>query len=219
MFATLRTIINMMKQILGVISNASWREMTHYDAVENRDKLRLLFRSIIRTSLTAAVLIATFLYFFAAPLYALWLHHRVPFHQSLMNLFLLYGIEMVFWTACANLLMSTNRHHALARVYLTSATLSLAAAYIGGHYFGLHGVIIGLLIVDLSLPVWLIPYLVFRYDKHFNLLFFLRELFPVLLAMLLIPLLHVSAIIIIPMLLYWWFRGLPLQALKTHFQN
>jgi len=219
MFATLRTIINMMKQILGIIFNSAWREMTHYDAINNQEKLRLLFRSILRTSLTAAILIATFLYFFAAPLYALWLHHRVPFHQSLMNLFLLYGIEMVFWAACANLLMSTNRHHVLARVYLTSAILSLGAAYVGGHYFGLHGVIIALLIVDLILPAWLIPYLVYRYDQHFNLLFFLRELFPVLLAMLLIPILHVSVILIIPMLLYWWYRGLPLQTLKAHLQK
>ena len=150
----------------------------------------------------------------------LWLHHRVPFNQTLMDLFLLYGIEMVFWTACANLLMSTNRHHILARVYLISGIVSLIAAYLGGHYFGLHGVIIALLAVDLAFPAWFIPYLVYRYDTHFNLLFFLKELFPVLLGVLLIPTLPISMVLLIPLLLYWWYRGLPLRTLRKHlFQN
>lgn len=218
MFATMRMIINMMKQILGVISNSAWREMTHYDAIKKREKLRLLFRSIIRTSLTAAVIIAIFLYFFAAPLYTLWLHHRVPFHQSLMTLFLLYGIEMVFWTACANLLMSTNRHRILARVYLVTSTLSLIAAYFFGHHYGLHGVIIALLVVDLCLPAWLIPCLVYKYDHHFDFKFFCQELFPVLLAMLLVPLLHITAILIVPGLLYWCYRGLPLDKINANLE-
>ncbi len=216
MFATMRTVINMMKQVLGIISNASRREMTHYDAIEDQRKQRLLFRSILRTSLIAAVMLASVLYFFAGTLYVLWLHNRVPFQQPLMNLFLLYGIEMVFWTACANLLISTNRHHVLARIYLISGAISLLAAYIGGHYFGIDGVVLALLIVDLALPAWFIPYLLYRYDSHFNLSFFVRELSPVLLAVLLIPIVPISTALVLPLLLYWWYRGLPLDVIKKH---
>lgn len=219
MFTTMRTLINMMKQVLGVISFSSWREMTHYDAMDNREKLRLLFRSVLRTSLIAAILLATLLYFFAAPLYTLWLHHRVPFSQPLMDLFLLYGIEMVFWTACANLLMSTNRHHVLARVYLITAIISLAAAYFGGRYFGLHGVILALLFIDIIFPAWFIPYLLYRYDHYFNLMFFLRELLPIVSGILLILFLPTTTILLIPLLIYWWYRGLPLKILKAHLQN
>lgn len=214
LFSTTRTIINTMKQILTVFFNASWRELTHFDATDHPKQFQLLFRAILRSSLCTAALIATGLYLFAKPLYTFWLGEKVPFNSQLMNLFLAYGLQSVFWTACANLLMTINKTRYLASIYLLTAISSIPTVALLAHFYTLETAIIGMTIIELALPCWLVPYLCYRYNKQFNGIFFVKEIMPILIGCITIRWESSTIVMVLPLLIFWWYKSLPKKALQ-----
>ena len=110
-----------------------------------------------------------------------------------MDLFLLYLLLLLVWNSCGNLLMAVNRHHAYSQVVFASSLLTVGLAYLGGLHYGLSGVVMGLIIGDGLVPLCLVPYLLYRYQVRFSLIFFLREVAPVVAAL--------GATALVPMLL------------------
>jgi len=204
MFSTMRTIVYLIRQILSLVSNTAWPELTRLDAQRRNTDLYTLYTFILRTTMVASATIVILLHYSVSYLYRLWLHDKVPFDQFLMDLFFLYGIQQMLYLCCANFLMSVNHHKALAKVYLFTSLISVIAAYVGGHYYGLTGVLVFLLITDLVLPFWLIPLLVSRYCSLFNFYFFTKEfLIPVAALLVGIYSIWLSPIALVALLLFW----------------
>lgn len=203
-FATMRTLVNMMKQSLALVVNTAWPDLTRLDAQHNIKRLTQVFRFVMRTVLVAAFIIVIVLHFLGATIYHIWLHHKVPYNSAVMSWFLIYGLELVFWSTAGNLLMAINKHYHIAYVYLTSACLTVLFAYIGSIHFGIHGVVIGMLSADLLLPFWLIPYLVYRCYHVFNLKFYLLELTPIIICLAFVYITPWFCLAALPYLLLWW---------------
>lgn len=211
LFSTLRTISNTMRQLLGMVVFSAWPEMTRLDVVQHPDKLKILFRAILRSTLAGATVFIGIFHFFGGEIYHLWLGPAVEYRQELMDLFLLYIFQFIFWSACGNLLMATNRHHTLSKILLFSSLFSIVLAYVGGQHFGLAGVISGMILGDLVLPFWAVPCLLNKYQDQFSFLFFVKEIAPiagVLLVMICFPW---SAPIMFVVLFFWWLRCLPVR--------
>lgn len=212
-FSTMRTIANLISQLLGLVARTAWPDMTSLDAQQDMEKLKRLFRIILRLSMVGAVVPITLLHFFGEHIYQLWLGQTVIYQQVLMDFFLVFVLQAAFWTAYRNLLMAINHHHTLAKMLFVSSLLSIGLAIIGGFFFGLSGVVIGMLVGDLVLPFWAVPFMLSRYDKRFNLRFFLAEGGPVLLGLTLIVVFPIMAPLIILALLVWLVRCLPLHGI------
>ncbi|MBU0455296.1 MAG: hypothetical protein ABIH77_03840 [Pseudomonadota bacterium] len=180
MFSTMRTLVSVMRQVLSLIANTAWPEFTRLDAQQQHQKLFLLFKLVLRTTTVASAGAVLILHFSGGWLYHLWLHDRVPFHRAYLDVFLLYGMQLVWWGVSNAFLMAINQHKALSKVTVLSAIFTILAALIGGHYFGLIGVLCGILMVDLLFPFWFIPCLVHRQNPRFNLKFYCMEFIPVL---------------------------------------
>jgi O-antigen/teichoic acid export membrane protein len=125
-----------------------------------------------------------------------------------MTLFLAYMVQSVFWTACGNLLMAVDRHHAYSRVLIVSSVAAVVLAWIGGRQFGLLGVVAGVLAADLVIPFWFVPYLLGRYWREFSPGFFVRELVPVAAATGAAMFAGWTAVLAIAAMGFWWFSGL-----------
>ena len=203
-FSTIRTMVAAMRQLLGFITLSAWPELTRLDVEQETDKLFVMFRTIIRSTLVVAAVIIVTLYFFGGTIYRLWLGGTVAYQQTIMDLFLVYAFELVFWTVCSHLLMATNKHHTLAKVVLGSSLLMIALAYLGGQYFGLRGIVAGMIASDLLLPFWLVPYLVNRYQKRFSMRFFLKELAPIIGSLIGAVLMPWLTPLILLLLSAWW---------------
>lgn len=162
-FNTLRTIINSVRQALGILSHSAWPEMTRL-AHQNEDAaLTAVLLFTLRSSLTAASLIGIALVLFGQPLYEFWLHHAVPYNKNIMELFLLYAYQQTFWMVFANLLMASNKHRLLAKLYLINALSTLILAYFLGQHYGLIGVTISLMACELLICFWSVP-LIAKYE-------------------------------------------------------
>lgn len=207
-FATMRTIINLIRSFFEQISHAAWPELTRLDAQQEEEKFFLLFRAVFRSTLTAAVIFMAVFHFWGEGIYHFWLRKTVSYQPQVMDLFLIYMGQFMVWLTCSHPLMATNRHRTLARVLVVSSLLGVGLAYLGGRWGGLPGVVLGLMAGDLLLPGWLAPYLLSRYHPRISGQFFVREIGPLALGLALWLALPWSGPAVIGGLLFWWSRCL-----------
>ncbi len=212
-FSTIRTMANVMRQLLGLISHTAWPEMTRLDSERDGVKLFILFRVILRSTLLMTTVLAILLHYWGGTLYHLWLGESVPYQQGVMDLFLVYVLQQVFWTASSNLLMAINHHHALAKALLASSVMSIALAFLGGHYFGIEGVVTGIIASDLLLPCWYVPFLLMQYEPHFSSTFYMKEIGPAVAGFIIALLIPWSVPVVFALFLFWWIQCLPGQGL------
>jgi O-antigen/teichoic acid export membrane protein len=133
----------------------------------------------------------------------------VAFQQPIMDLFLIYMGQFIFWLTCSHPLQATNRHQTLAKILVISSLITIALAYWGGQYWGLAGIVLGMIIGDLVLPFWFVPYLLRGYQDCFSFKFFAAELAPYIGSLLILVLIPWLAPLVFLLLLGWWLRAVP----------
>ncbi len=213
LFSTMRTIVNLIRSFLDQISHVAWPEMTRLDAEEDRDKFLALFRVILRSALVASIFFITIFHFYGGYIYHFWLRKTVPFEQPVMDLFLIYMAQFIFWLTCSHPLQATNRHHTLAKILFISSILTIVLAYLGGRQLGLPGIVLGMIIGDLVLPFWLVPYLLRDYQACFSFKFFAAEMVPYGGSLVILATIPWLAPVVFLLLLGWWLRSVPVQIL------
>lgn len=209
LFSTMRTIVNLIRSFFEQVSHAAWPEMTRLDTQEDLESFLVLFRIILRSILVATIFFITILHFFGGCIYHFWLRKTVPFEQPVMDLFLIYMGQLIFWLTCSHPLQATNRHQTLAKVLAISSVLTIALAYWGGQYWELPGIIVGMIIGDLVLPFWFVPYLLRSYHECFSFKFFASELTPYIGSLLTLIIIPWVAPLVFLLLLGWWLRAVP----------
>lgn len=207
-FSILRTVANVGKQLLGLIANTAWPELTRLDTEREYRKLSHLFRVTLRSSLVGSAIFTIVFHYFGGEVIHLWLGGTITYDQTLMTLFLFYMLQSVFWTVCGNLLMAVDRHHTYSRALMGSSVSTVALAWIGGYQFGLLGVVVGVLVADLALPFWLVPYLLGRQWRDFDAGFFAVELVPIAAATAAAMVTGWLAVVAVFAMCLWWFFGL-----------
>lgn len=154
-FSTIRTLVNLAKQILGLMSHSAWPEFTRLEETRESVRLCLLFQTVLRVSMLAAVAYMAVMEASGKELVNLWLGGRLPYDATVVRLFSVYILLSVFWTLVGNVLMATNRHVALARWQIATSILAITLCYIGAEYWGLPGGVTGLIVGE-ALPLCLI---------------------------------------------------------------
>ena len=213
LFSTMRTLVNLIRSCLEQISHAAWPELTRLDAQEDMDKFLALFRVILRSILMVSILFITIFHFYGGYIYHFWLRKTVPFEQPVMDLFLIYMGQFIFWLACSHPLQATNRHYTLAKILFISSILTIGLAYLGGRHLGLPGIVLGMIIGDLVLPFWFVPYLLHGYHACFSFKFFAAEMAPYIGSLVILATIPWLAPVVFLLLLGWWLRSVPAHIL------
>jgi O-antigen/teichoic acid export membrane protein len=213
LFSTIRTMVNLIRSFLDQLAHAAWPEMTRLDAQDDIDKFLILFRLILRSTLVAAILFITIFHFYGGFIYHFWLRKTVPFQQPVMDLFLIYIGQFIFWLACSHPLLATNMHQTLAKVLFIASILAIFLAYLGGRLLGLPGIVLGMIVGDVLVPFWFVPYLLRNYQACFSYKFFAGEMGPYLGSLLVIVTLPWLAPLVFLVLLVWWRRAVPAHLL------
>ncbi|MCM3544956.1 lipopolysaccharide biosynthesis protein [Priestia megaterium] len=171
-----RTVINIVRQVLGMVMNSSKPEITRLDIQEKDSELANLFKQITQITLVCGCIVGLILHFYGETLYGLWLNNTVAFNQHLIDSLLFYILLMTFWFGFADFLMAVNRHKHLSVVILISSTLNVIFATLGANIVGLNGVVLGLIVGDLVLACWFIPYLALKYKPIMNLKTIIKQI-------------------------------------------
>lgn len=154
-YSTIRTLVNLAKQILGLVSHSAWPEFTRLEETREKVRLGLLFHALLRVSMLATIAYMAVMEVAGATLMDIWLDGHLPYAPTVISLFSVYILLSVFWTLAGNVLMATNRHVALARWQIASSALAIMLCYVGAEYAGLEGGVAGLIMGE-AVPLSLI---------------------------------------------------------------
>jgi O-antigen/teichoic acid export membrane protein len=146
-FATIRTLVNIVRQLLGLIIHSAWPEFTRLHAASNDVQLRRLFVAVFRGTLLLALAFIFLMEVAGELLFDAWIRGALSFQPQVTRAFSLYVLITVYWTLGASLLMATNRHIALTWMQLIASGAGVLLCFAGslsGHLeFAVAGLIAG----------------------------------------------------------------------------
>jgi O-antigen/teichoic acid export membrane protein len=134
LFTTMRTLVNFLRSMMGLLSNAISPHISI--AYGNEDKkllLKLYYRPLIITffmSLSCAV----FLFFFGKSIYLFWTNNKIVFNPFVFNRMLIVLFISTLSGVISTMLFATNNHVVFSISFLISQLIGIAGIYISLKY-------------------------------------------------------------------------------------
>jgi O-antigen/teichoic acid export membrane protein len=147
-FSTLRTLSRVSYQLIGVIKNAFWPELSKAFGEGNISLARRLHRRACQAALALSVGAGALLWVLGPFIYRMWIRHNVSFNASCFHLLLLVAVTNSFWDTSSVIPMSTNSHCRISLYYSILSAFTLVLAWIFLSAFGLPGAALALLVTD-----------------------------------------------------------------------
>ena len=147
-FSTLRTLSRLSSQLIGVIKNPLWPELSRAFGAGNIALARRLHRHACQAALGMSILVASFLWIFGPFVYRLWIRHGVSFDARSFHILLMVAITNSLWDISSVIPMSFNTHLRIATTYSAAAAISLVLAWMLIIPLGIAGAAIALFFTD-----------------------------------------------------------------------
>jgi O-antigen/teichoic acid export membrane protein len=128
LLVTTRTLANLVQQLISILCNAIWPELTHMESVGNYATLRSANRLVTAACIFGAISLSGTLWFQGAEVLRIWTRGRLVADPWLLRGFLLYVVGRSPWLAGSMIGMATNRNKGLAWHSLAAAVIGVGSA-------------------------------------------------------------------------------------------
>lgn len=155
LFTTLRTFVRSANQVMELINQSVWPEISFLLGAKRMREARDVHDKSVKISGIAALGIVLVLLSFGPFLYSFWLGKAVEVKYELLIWFILPIPLTAWWFTSSVVLMASNLYEDYALRYVLVCTLSLLVALGLGYKYGMPGIAISLVVVDI-LMVWYI---------------------------------------------------------------
>lgn len=145
-FVTTRTLANLVRQVVGAMTNVWWPELTRMEAVSEWSRLRRLHSLLVAASSALCVGGAATLYYVGADIISRWTLGALTPDPTLLRLLLLVVVLQSPWMVSLVFTASTNQHARTATYWFAGSLLGLAFAAVLVKPLGAWGVPIGLML-------------------------------------------------------------------------
>lgn len=156
-FASLRTLANLVRQVANTLSNALWPELTALVAAERYAELRRVHRSAVKGLWALSLAAAASLALAGEDLFELWTGGRLACDRLVLGAFLVHLVLQAPWTASSYVLLASNQHQSLARRQLLAGVLGLGLGAWFALTLGPAGLVLGLSCAELLLCARFVP--------------------------------------------------------------
>jgi O-antigen/teichoic acid export membrane protein len=161
-FATLRTLTNMVKQAAATVQLALWPEFTTLDALSQVNALRTLHLLGTKIVMTVAVCASVFLLTAGDRVIEFWTRGRVQYDHDLMLAFCVLACSQSH-SFCTSVLMSaSNRQKTLLWYSGSAAVVGFVAGYYAAQRYGMTGFVYGMAVADIAICAFGLPMRVCR---------------------------------------------------------
>jgi O-antigen/teichoic acid export membrane protein len=147
-FSTLRSLSRVNFQLITVIKNAMWPELSRAFGAGEISLARRLHRYACQTSLGFSIGGGLLLWALGPYIYRLWIQHNIRFDATCFHILLLAVVTNSLWDTSSVVPMSVNAHCRIATTYAAASFLSLGLAWILVPVVGTDGAAIALLATD-----------------------------------------------------------------------
>ena len=145
-FVTTRTLANLVRQVVGSITNVLWPELTRMEALNELSRLRRLHSLLVAASSVLCIGCAATLYYVGADVISRWTLGALTPDPTLLRLLLLLVVLQSPWMVSLIFTTSTNRHARTATYWFLGSVLGLVCAAGLVNPLGAWGVPIGLML-------------------------------------------------------------------------
>ncbi len=156
-FGTARTVSRVALQVVQMVSNTVWPELSIAFGAGNIALVRILHRRACQI----ALFISLSMVVVVAALGPTFLHHwtqgKVPPSTGLVCLLLLVVVCNSLWSTSSTLVAAINQHERLATLYSIATALTVVITYLAARRFGLYGAATSLLISELIMDSYVVP--------------------------------------------------------------
>jgi O-antigen/teichoic acid export membrane protein len=150
LLVTTRVLVSMVRQVVGVVSNAVWPELTKLEATGGHATLRTVHSLLSALCVALSVTFATALWFEGHSVITVWTAGRLTNNMPLLRLYLAVVALQAPWLASSMIPTATNRHKRLAYSYAIAAAIGVAATAILVPHIGVVAVPAGILVGEVA---------------------------------------------------------------------
>ncbi|HMF54405.1 MAG TPA: polysaccharide biosynthesis C-terminal domain-containing protein, partial [Edaphobacter sp.] len=156
-FGTARTISRVALQMVQMVNNTFWPELSSSFGSNNMALTRTLHRRACQMGLIIAVVIVAAMMTLGPWFLHRWTGGHVPPSRGLLSILLLVVIAYSLWSTSATLLQAVNRHQQLAAWYLFGTSITVVLTYFLAKHFGLYWAAASLLVSEMVMNLYVLP--------------------------------------------------------------
>jgi O-antigen/teichoic acid export membrane protein len=156
-FNSARTVSRVALQMVQMINNTFWPEMSIAWGAGNVELVRSLHRRACQIAIVFAAGVAAFMMALGPWFLTHWTGHHVPPSRGLLAILLLVVIVYSLWSTSATLQQATNQHQRLAACYIAATGVTVVLTYALARPYGLAGVAASLILSELIMNLYVLP--------------------------------------------------------------
>ena len=156
-FGTARTVSRVALQLVQMVNNTFWPELSLAFGAKNIPLLRSLHRRACQMALVIAFLVVAFMMTLGPWFLHHWTGGHVPPSRGLLSILLLGVVIYSLWSTSSTLVAAINQHQKLAAYYITGTSITCVLVYFCARSFGLFGAATALLASELIMNIYVLP--------------------------------------------------------------
>jgi len=156
-FASARTVSRVALQMVQMVNNTVWPELSLAYGAKNIDLLRSLHRRACQTALILSIFIVFCMITFGPWFLHHWTGGHVPPSRGLLSILLLVVVVYSLWSTSSTLSIATNQHQRLAAWYIVGTGVTVLFTYLLAVRCGLYGAAGSLMISEVIMNLYVLP--------------------------------------------------------------
>jgi O-antigen/teichoic acid export membrane protein len=156
-FASARTVSRIALQMVGMVNNTVWPEMSLAFGARNFELLRTLHRRACQSALLIAFLIVVSLMTVGPWFLTHWTRGHVPPSRPLLSILLFVVFIYALWSTSSTLAQAINRHQRLAAWYMVASGITVLFTYAMARRYGLYGAAASLVLSEVIMNFYVLP--------------------------------------------------------------
>ena len=156
-FSTARTVSRVALQMVQLVNNTFWPELSSSFGSGNLSLVRALHRRSCQLALGISLVIIVFMLTVGPWFLTHWTLHNVPPSPKLLFLLLVSVFFYSLWSTSSTLLMAINQHRRLSLNYVLATGVTIIATVLLAKRFGLLGAAASLILSECIMDLYVLP--------------------------------------------------------------
>lgn len=150
-----RTLTSAGRHLVNVVNHAVWPELTAALALSDLSLARRLHAVTVQLTMWMAIALGGVVVVAGPMIVDVWTGSSVSVSRTLLSLLVSVMILDSLWLASSVVLVSVNRHQAMALIFVVTSALAIGASIILVDALNLNGVPLALLLIDIVMLTYL----------------------------------------------------------------
>jgi O-antigen/teichoic acid export membrane protein len=156
-FITARTVSRLALQVVEMVKNTVWPELSIAFGAGNMELVRTLHRRAVQIALFVSLSVVVIVAIFGPTFLHKWTLGKVPSSPGLVGLLLIVVVFYSLWSTSSTLVAAINLHERLATMYAIATGVTVIVTYFAARSYGLYGAAASLLLSEVIMDTYVLP--------------------------------------------------------------